>query len=604
MTEAFESGDQEVPEGFSDWAGIPYSGPRIPVERQLGGFNFRALTDRPAWCYDDHAEWREVTTRLANYYSDRVRPLIRGDDELTSLEDEFSEKMMTNWRAIGFGRLAFASNFRSESTSQAVELKPWIQKRARAYLAAMDKIGAQRLREIFLKSKIKLNKGKGAPFWQAGSNTEAGLALAVLGRRVRDFSALREMLSDMSGGTPMYMTMYIRTQGSRKDVPLRFARSGRIFAMGEWRGPKVRTVKAPPFAENNVIAPVYDVHKAIALEIWPDVHMTDSREITKVVARLPYGVSTDLSNCDDRISLQTLNVYREELLIPIWQKMVKMGVMEQWRYDYCVAYDELIVDRRILSPPTDMRHRLVLLDMIGGVKSGERGTTMKDLDLVACRVDARITYLKKKWKYDYRFVSWGDDVYLYSSDPNVGEHWEAVPVQNSLWKEKIEPGQVFLMRRVRLGYGYMMRYASRRVNREANEEATSDLAAAVGVRATYDALTSPSLTPHPHPAAREYFPMLHYGVPKLRRAVDLAKQTPLRELAEAYIHTPEVRRGHAVDLLDRIDDESLPSMPALPPKIGKQIKVEIQAVMTEEEVLQVAQSSSISERDIRAAVRR
>lgn len=531
MADVFTSGEEDVPARFSNWAGRPYKSVEKNLPVTMRTQNFDPLIKRPAYAYETISEWAGVVDKTFTYYHDVIRPLIT-DASLRSAEDAHAEKMLVSWRAVGLGRLAFANEFVSRSRSQAEELRPYTRRRTAKMLQLLrDAKVVELLRQAYWTAPIKISKGKGAPFWRPGVDRVSGWALAALSRKIRDYDDMRDALSSAAGGTPMYMTMYRRVQASRKPVPRRFQAGGRLFAGGEMRGPKIRTVKAPPMAENSACAGVFQALKDLSVLAHPGKHVTDGKTASARAVQYRFHFATDLSTCDDRISEETLVMLREEMIEPVTQAFVRLGIIESWVQVFMMAYDEKVVTREILAPARTDAERACILMMIGGVKSGERGTTWKDLECVGARCDAAVEACAAAGVLvDY--ISWGDDVLVMSDDPRAGEIWMRVS-QKHLWKEEMDVDASFLSRHQPEGYAYFMRQVSRRINRESHEEPTSELNAALSIRASWDLLTH-SPTGVPHPAAEHYVSMLRECVPKLRIACDMAESGSLLDLMRVY----------------------------------------------------------------------
>lgn len=596
----FTSGEQDVERGFSGWAGQRYSGPRISPLRQLRRLNFTPFVKKRAFCYESLAEWKTITTACYDYWQANLRPLIASDVALTTAEDEHAEKMLVNWRALGYGRLVFASEFDSQSDLQARELSATLRSRSALYVKWAESTPLEELRDIFDGTKIKLNKGKGAPYWNPGSDRGSGLLLAMLGRKVRSLPDLREMLSSDSSGVKMLMTMFMRVQAARKPTVRKRPVGSYLFADGEMMAVKVRTVKAPPFVENNVVAPIFELFKNAAIGIWPKRHLTDPRKAAAISEPWKYLIATDLSNCDDRIGLQLLTELREIVMIPFLKALLRRGVIEQWLYDYSLAYDELVVDRDILAPARSLDEEACTLRMRGGVKSGERGTTWKDLELVGARTEAIQQWLAAQG-ISVEFMSWGDDVLVMTNDDRARALWPDQTVATSLWSEKIDVDASYLGRRMPTGYTYFMRMVARRINREPSEEPLSTLGAALSVAAAYDTLGG-------HPLKSHFLPILRACIPRLRSAVDIASQASMLDIMHLYARSidtmepREMERALALDDDGGIDNEIESGGIGGRPIYSKRLEEMVNAEISEEAIR--AYAERFTTEDIRRRLRR
>jgi len=553
MGDVFTSGDQPVERGFSEWAGVKYSGPFVSPLRQLKAFNFTPLVRRRAYAYASVEEWEGVMSNVAEEVGRLIRTL-KSDAGLYAMERAHLEKAMVNWRAIGYGRLVFASNFRSESEAQAEALRPYARRRCTAMLKTLSSDPA-RYKQVADAAVIRLNKGKGAPWFQPGTDHGAGLLLALLGRKVKRYSDLRDLLQER-GGFPMEMMMFTRVQANRKEVPERSIIAGRVTQIGQMRACKIRTVKAPPFAENNVTAPIFEVMKQLEVDTWPERHVTDARKASAIAARGRSNFASDLSTADDTISLQTLEMWHEEQMVPLATALHELGVVERWQCEFTIEYDLKMMKRRILAPARNDGETACWLEMIGGVKSGDRGTTEKDLSIISSRNDASMDWCASHGiKVDY--VSWGDDILVITDDARAKEVWFSAPGQSHLWIDKVEPDSTYMSKRMPDGYGYFSRMVARRVNREPHEEPTDDIGAALSIRASHDVLKGVSRA---HPLEGRYLQTLKRCVPRLRTACEIAERATTLELMRAYaqVERPKgasVSERHLTDQLEEEDTE-------------------------------------------------
>lgn len=519
--------------GFSDWQGTPYSGVRLPIERSFGQYNFTSIVQSRAYAYDDIKQWRVIMARILGWYDDN-RHELKSDPGLLSAEDEQAEKGRVCWRARGFGRLTFSGAFSSHSTLQLQELEDEISILRRALIATAERMSLDDLTSAYLDAPIHVDKGKGAPFWQPGTDWEAGYLLAILGRLTKSYDELRDTLQQDTG-VAMHMTMFQRIQAARKKILARILQAGRVVADTPDDLPKVRTVKAPPYAENNVVAPTADVLKLVMLTTYPLQHTTDTALVQEILSAHESIWSTDLKTCDDRIGYELLTAV-DGIIGDVTAVLVRRGIVEPWRLDFVRDYNDSIRSRFIYAPGFKPSTPVVTLLMDGGVKSGDRYTTMKDMIAVHLRNEL----LKKAMarhgvKADY--ICWGDDVIWYGHDPRARATYEAVlkeGVAQTHWKEEIDVEPSFLMLRGRGGYGYFMRQLTRKVNREPHEEADNVVGAALSLKASYEKLTGPFGVEHPW--KHRWWEACSL-VPKLAAAIPLAQQLSVSELGALYMST-------------------------------------------------------------------
>lgn len=524
------TGEEPPAIGWGAWAGRSFSGPMNNATRVLKNVNFTPVVPRRAWCYSSVQEWSIIMRRVVDYYGSRIRPdLARNDPALAAVEDEQLEKAMVNWRVPGYGRMLYTADFVSRSKSQADELRPFLRKRGLEYEAFLMRQGYDVVADVYNKGSIRLDKGKGAPWWFSGADRGAGLLLSLLSMKLPP-SELSDLLTEHSGGVRMAQTMYLRMQANRKEVPLITESGGKLFYSGTWKAAKVRTIKAPPLAFNARVAGYADVHKWAAVSIWSDRHVTELNKISELAGKWPVAFGSDLSTLDDTVSLDTLEVLDEEILDRIRRCLCELGVISMDDWTALRQYDAMVRVSDILAPARTKNEQACYIRLEGGVKSGERTTTVKDLDVVAARDDAKLANLRAAG-FESNYLSWGDDTLVLAKDSRAADSWDKDPSQRHLFKEKIEAFPTFLMRKQPAGHGFIMRYVARRINREPSEEPDTDLLAAVSIRASMVGLKGVRA---PHPSFDHYLPMLESCVPKLKAACSLARSLDLKTLLDLY----------------------------------------------------------------------
>lgn len=566
IVDRFLSGDQPVEDGFSDWAGASYTGPRISPLRNLSNYNFQPVSYRPSLNFSCYKEWHAAVQRLYDYYESKIAPVIvdsvkRGlaDPWLDYYEREAADKMLVSWRIRGIGRQVFGSEFYSSSSSQAADLAAELRRRGTLYVELLQKLSDSEISGCINDSKIRLDKAKGAPFFQGGSDIEAGLSLACLSRKLKSFQRVEDVLGSASGGVKLRMLMSERIQGNRKPVPLRVVRDGRIVARGQGLMCKVRTVKAPPFVHNNSVAWFFNLHKWLMLQIWPDHHILQPRLAAARMAQYRNSFSSDMSTFDDTIAVETLDMWRDSIARPILAQLVRRRIIEQWQADYFLRYDESVTRGEILCPARHKNEKACVIKMTGGVKSGERGTSSKDNDVASARATALLARLSRN-KND-SFLSWGDDLVILTDDDTLQERWTKSQYQRHLFSEKVAPGAVFLMKMSGYGHGFMMRSLSRRVNLEKREEPADWLEQAISLRASYEAMTDTKHCLRPHCAAHLFFDAAGVLLGQDTPSVKMAKTATYQQLSRMYVlsrqTTAHARAFLKSDLYQELLDDDL-----------------------------------------------
>ena len=535
------SGDQPVPDGFSDWAGYSYTGPRISPLRNLSTYNFSPVSYRPNLNFSTYKDWEDAVGRLQDFYDSKIRLAIdsairsgEADAHLNLYESEAADKMHVSWRVRGYGRQVFSSDFYSSSTEQAAELGAELRRRGAAYVSCLSVMTSDEIRAIINDTLIRLDKAKGAPFFQGGSDIEAGLALSCLSRKQCSFKKTEDILMTMSGGVKLRMLMSERIQGARKPASRKIVRDGRITAQGTAMLCKVRTVKAPPFVHNSNVAWFFNLHKTLMLRIWSRHHILQPIRAAEEMSHYRHSFSSDMSTFDDTISVETLDVWREAIAMPILRHLVNRQIISQSRADYFIDYDHSITRGEIICPARSIDEKACVLKMVGGVKSGERGTSSKDNDVSSARATI---LLRQIGSPEDSFLAWGDDLVILTNDRRLEERWQKSNLCRHLFVEKVAPGAVFLMKMSSYGHGLMMRSLSRRLNMEKREEPTTWIEQAVSLRASYEALTRPNQVRRPHCAAHLFFDAAAHTLGQSCPSVVLARNNSYRTLSQYYMAT-------------------------------------------------------------------
>lgn len=549
----FRSGDQEVPVHFTKWAGRPAAF-KSNYDRTNGSYNFVCYDKAPAYCYTSWQEWRETMTRWATFYYDSIRPRLVAlkDDELLKWEDASVAKSMVNWRARGYGRLVFASDFESRSAEQADYIAQWMRVRGRRYVAEIMARSSAELSDIFWNATLHLDHGKGGPTWAPGRNTTAGLGLVAFAlrsqvgmRRIEELHRMRNI--------PVLMSMYSRVQWSQKEVPLRSFSAGQIHAEGAFRGPKVRTIKAPPLVLNAMITGYWHLMLHIAKEIWRDVHAVEPKHATSVQRRYRYSIAGDFSTFDDTVGVETLQLHRDEVQKPTLVALAAKGVINHTDIEGYLEIDEWIAEAEILAPARHVNEHACILRTVGGVKSGERGTTVKALDIVWCVNQA----LRERVGRDFTDMSYGDDMLIMSDDPKALDRWAQHASEVPQFKIGVDDYALFLMRRAGRGYPGLARLCSRRINREPAEEARTAVEAALGIAAAAAAL-EPGAPLERHPlGGRTLLEWLHYCSPRLHAPIALCKEMNIEDIARVVGGMGVPSSGYLPSMMERTDRQKL-----------------------------------------------
>lgn len=471
--------------------------------------------------------------------------------------------------------------------------------RGKSYSRYILDMSTMDLAKKFISAPIKLNKSKGAPWWKPGSDRSNGLVLALLSRKIDDFSNLTDWCMRYGDDYPLHMMMLKRTQAQRKPVPWRAVRFGSIVQMGQTRGPKTRTVKAPPFVYNNKVAPIFELMKDAAIESCYPRHLTRNSDIVSLASSYRYLFSSDLSTADDTVSLETLEMWRECIYVPFLDALVTKGILTEAERKFALDYDRYVAEADIYAPARTLDEQACILRMTGGIKSGYRGTTQQGIDIFGSRCDAIVHELYTQG-IKATYVSWGDDVMVMSNDERAKTAW-ANNDQRSLWKEEIDVGPSMLSKYMPYGYGFFMRYIARRLNREPHEEPQDMIGAALALKASELGLVD---TPSgiAHPLAAYYYDVIHDCFPSYRPAISLAQSTSLIDLMVTYNGSYTISVESRFDAGRGDDDEftdleEYRQLKTAPPTKSKLFGVPLAVSMTEGDIRSI--TSLVSMQDIR-----
>lgn len=479
------------------------------VRSLLYNLNFEANQRGAAWCYDTWQQWRDVMSHI----SDKLTPLLSTLPEpLRSAEYNHLEKGMVNWRHVGLGRMFVDQDAVTTSQTQAEALKPYLKKIGRAYERTI-RSNPTRAADWARSAKIVVSSGKGAPNWYSATDDKvvpyimsaSGLGIGV---------SLANSGDDAKTINPLglVITMLQRIQGARKPSQTYMLRDGYLIPAAMRMVPKVRDVKAVPLWVNWVLAFATTMIKN-ANRAGDDTAQGDIIEAQRIARTYKYVGASDMSTYDDTISKETLDCWHECILQPVIFACEEMGLIDAGLASAILEAARWADTARILCPPRSMLEDAVLIDSFGRVKSGSYLTSTQDTDI-------RKAFFMAKAKYvdvEIAYTCWGDDGLFGSHDPQLKEKWNSTGDGLFDFVEKYEDEPSFLMKHVPDGYGYIARYATRTVNRETREEASTLEVAALGLAVRQAGLRG-------HPLERHFLPIMESAPqPRLAAAARLAR---------------------------------------------------------------------------------
>jgi hypothetical protein len=469
------------------------------------------------------------------------------DLRLRAQEKEFADKSQTCWRLTGYGTL-FVEDHDALScfnAEQAAALRPAFRTRMQEYVKHWDRMSDDDLVRMYNGGTVQVGKGKGAPYWNPGSDVVAALAL---GRIVRDVASLNELRDAvMSAGAAtvgLLQTSYIRVQGSRKVVPTYTVSEGRIIRSGERLSCKIRRIGAQPFATNHLWAGVGEILRTAMASI-DDEHTGTVDPVASAADKWPLVVAFDLAAYDSTVGIETLDAFHEEMLVPLLYHLQLRGVVSARE---SALLQEIHLDAQrmpILLPPRDQSEIGYVAQATGQIRSGINLTSWIGTEINNCRIRSKAKALGIK---HYKSFNYGDDTIMCLQEERQARAWQEADDMFG-FNETVAPDRTFLMKRVPQNYSYLLRMLFACINREGSHEPQTEIAAAAAMRTRYELLRG-------HPLQSE-FPRLLASWQRSSRwtqAVNLAFSGPdaleLTRLAAAM----QMLTQPARQLDDLIDD--------------------------------------------------
>jgi hypothetical protein len=339
------------------------------------------------------------------------------------------------------------------------------------------------LTKIYMGADIPINKGKGAPYWIQGTNTSSAVLFARIATSARTLDELNEMVLDIGpADAPMCATTYMRIQASRKEQTNWVIAGDGLVEHGTRRGPKVRKIQALPFVYNYLLAGLTEVVKYCMVNS-NDEHTGKIEPAVEQYAGYREHIAADLSNYDDSVGIETLDAFRDSVFSPLSALLVRAGVMSARERRLFLEIDEWLQRIRLLTPPLLRNDAARLVRTIGGIKSGEKPTSLKGSLINEARIKSKAKDL------GLRVISFnqGDDTLVYSNDARLKETWFKHQMFGFTETEGVDLS--FLMKRIPSGYSYLTRMVTSNVNREPAHEAAGLFSAASAMRIRYELLS-------------------------------------------------------------------------------------------------------------------
>jgi len=466
-------------------------------------YSFTGVDRGFAFAYDTLHDWEVTSQRAMLRLYDAVDALRHaGDIRLAAQEHEFAEKMAACWRVRGEGTLYEPDDaaYSCHDAEQAVLLRPHLRARKRDYLRWLTHAGADVALQLFQDGLVVLDRGKGAPYWAAGSDKDVTLAYGRIAKSCSTFAELeRYMVIAGAASLPFCQTSYIRVQSARKETPGWRLVGDRLEPAAASVKARVRRIGAQPFAVNHLWAGVGAVLRHV-------MAVADHRNTGIVTfasgaaAAWPEVVAFDLASYDTTVSLETLTTIREELLEPVLGWLAGHGVISHREYTLLLTCDERTQAIPILVPPSNTLVGAELVEAAGQTRSGENLTSWKGTEINRARIAAKAQQLQLRYGVDYAAFNYGDDTLMMFEHSANADRW-ADAAAFAGFTETVAADTTFLMRRLPQGYSYLGRMVAACVNREQRSEPFTALAAGAAMATRYELLAG-------HPQQAQFYPIL------------------------------------------------------------------------------------------------
>jgi len=524
-------------------------------------YSFGDADKSPAFAYDSVEQWRQVTEVAQARLSEVVARLGPVDGRLAAQEAEFMEKLGVCWRLRGQGTLYEPdpkTAYTTRNAVQAAKLAGWLRVQGKYYVARLQAMDLAELRALYDGAPLKLNKGKGAPYWNPGSDKEVTFAYGKLAQGCRSYTELETRVRNAaSARLPMVQTSYTRIQSARGSRPRVIVIQGKLQLNGERFGPKIRRIAAQPFAVNHLWAGVGNVLRTL-MATKPGGRTTGTPDTAMRLAKeRKYAVAVDLKSYDTTVAIETLDMVSSMVMAPALEVLVRRGIIPSHFANLLLDCDWHTQRLSIILPPRTLSEAAFITEAEGQTRSGENLTSWKGTVINDTRCEAKIQELRLS--KSATTVNYGDDTMLFTDSKEDVDRW----LENDKmfgFNEEAAPDATFLMRRMPQGYSYLGRMVMGSIDREPAHEPANIVSAAAAFAIRNELLTG-------HPAQRHYYEIMRevMGPTRLQVAVDIARANadPVALAIQAYRMTPQEKGQQKDDRLDAL--RALASQPGVTP---------------------------------------
>jgi hypothetical protein len=265
-------------------------------------------------------------------------------------------------------------------------------------------------------------------------------------------------------------------------------------------------------------------------------------ETQRQITHYRYNLAVDLKGYDDSVSIETLDAYREFVIKPVLDALVRNGLLKPYMRNMLMELDYKTQRLPILIPPDRPSIGALLVPTMGGISSGERLTSQKGTDINRIRIDAKMRMLGIKGDS----TNQGDDTTVSSDDPTMIEKW--MGANDFLgFREEAAPDLSFLMKRMPEGYAYIGRMLMSSIDREPMKEPSSHISAAAAISVRHGLLRG-------HPLQGQFYHILEAcGNTRIRAATAVARIEKTYDLL-VLAHRWRMRNEQVESLAEEISE--------------------------------------------------
>jgi hypothetical protein len=483
-------------------------------------YSFTGIDDNGAFAYDTVDQWMDMTVQIQERLFDALAPLKYKDVRLYAQELEFLSKLGVCWRCRGKGTLfnPDLDYYTCSNPNQAEQLRADLHAYGQLTINALEAMSDLELAELWQGAPLKLDKGKGAPYWYAGNNIAICMPLGRLAVGHNNYDSLVDATRSAGNARMDFVsTSYIRVQSARGLQPDYDVRGGRLVQVGERSGPKVRRIAAQPFSANHLWTPIGAILRHI-MASTNDGRNTGTVDVAKRAASTyKYTVAVDLKAYDTTVSAETLDLIGEVLIAPVLhhlQKRLRINaryfqlLLDIWRHTNHIP---------VLLPPRNSQEEGYIVEALGQIRSGVNLTSWIGTVINRCRIDAKMRHLGIDPESTFS-VNYGDDTVIFANDKRVIDKW-ADNTKYLGFEETVAVDATFLMRRLPNDYGYLGRMVMGCVNREPSHEPANTFSASAAFATRRQLL-------YGHPLEHTFYDILDVPAApiRFRNAIRIAAQ--------------------------------------------------------------------------------